>query len=386
MGVNSDDYGKLLLEDLPGIEAWMGIDTAYYRIPNRISYHLNLIGPSTAVDATCASSLVAIHHGRQSLLTGETNLTIIRGVNALYRPGLTKVLDKAGAVSPEGLCRSFDDDSKGYGRGEGAGIVILKRMDDALQDRDNIIAVLKGSAVGQDGRTNRIMAPNGKAQGLVASNALESAGIGPMTIGYVEAHATSTPVGDPVKVTAMSNIYGKGRKQDDPCYIGFIKPNIGHLEAGAGVMGFMKAVMVLNKVIMPPQANLNKLNSRVNWGESGVKVVQEPTRWRDFEVVRRAGICSYGYGGSISHALIEEFPENREKFAAPGYVNGKTKDEMTVLLSSAPQEKRLVPQAEAFSSWVLGDGMIHSLSSIATILATRRGHHDYRSAFIVNSY
>lgn len=114
-----------------------------------------------------------------------------------------------------------------------------------------------------------------------------------------------------------------------------------------------------------------------------MKVVQEPTRWRDFEAVRRAGICSYG---SVSHALIEEFPENREKFAAPRYVNGKTKDEMTVLLLSAPQEKRLVPQAEAFSSWVLGDGMIHSLSSIATTLATRRGHHDYRSAFIVNSY
>lgn len=129
------------LEDLPGVEAWMGIGTAYCGIPNRISYHLDLKGPSTAMDAACASSLVAIHHGRQSLLARETDLAIVGGVNALYGPGLTKVLDKAGAVSPEGLCRSFDDESKGYGRGEGAGIVVLKRMDDALNNQDNIIAV-----------------------------------------------------------------------------------------------------------------------------------------------------------------------------------------------------------------------------------------------------
>lgn len=385
MGVNSDDYGKLLLEDLPGIEAWMGIGTAYCGIPNRISYHLDLMGPSTAVDAACASSLVAIHHGRQSLLAGETNIAIVGGVNALYGPGLTKVLDQAGAVSPEGLCRSFDDESKGYGRGEGVGIVILKRMDDALENRDNIIAILKGSAVAQDGRTNGIMAPNGKAQELVAKIALDAAGVDPLTIGYVEAHATSTPVGDPAEVTAISNIYGKGRKTNEPCYIGSIKPNIGHLEAGAGVMGFMKAVMAVNKGIIPPQANLNKLNSRVNWEEAGVQVVREPTRWRDSEAIRRAGICSYGYGGSVSHALIEEFHNNRENHPAPGSMNGETRDEMTVLLLSAPQEKRIATQAEAFSSWILGEGMKHSLPSIATTLATRRGHHDYRSALIVNS-
>lgn len=385
MGVNSDDYGKLLLEDLSGIEAWMGIGTAYCGIPNRISYHLNLMGPSTAMDAACASSLVAIHHGRQSLLTGETDLAIVGGVNALYGPGLSKVLDKAGAVSPEGLCRSFDDESKGYGRGEGAGIVILKRMDDALQNQDNIVAVLRGSAVGQDGRTNGIMAPNGKAQELVAKKALDAAGIDPMSVGYVEAHATSTPVGDPVEVTAISNVYGKGRKEN-PCLIGSIKPNIGHLEAGAGVMGFIKAVMAVKKGIIPPQANLNKLNSRINWQEAGVQVVREPTKWEETDTLRRAGICSYGYGGTVSHAIVEEFRDNRESFPAPGRVNGETRDEMTILTFSAPQEKRLASQAEELASWILGDGTQHSLSSIATTLATRRGHHDYRAAVIASSY
>ena len=386
MGVNSDDYGKMLLEDLPGIEAWMGIGTAYCGIPNRISYHLDLMGPSTAMDAACASSLVAIHHGRQSLLAGETDLAIVGGVNALYGPGLTKVLDQAGAVSPEGLCRSFDDESKGYGRGEGAGIVVLKRMDDALKNQDNIVAVLKGSAVGQDGRTNGIMAPNGRAQELVAKKALDAAGIDPLSVGYVEAHATSTPVGDPVEVTAMSNVYGKGRKAENPCLIGSIKPNIGHLEAGAGVMGFMKAIMAVNKGIAPPQANLNKLNSRVNWEEAGVQVVREPSQWKDTDTIRRAGICSYGYGGTVSHAVVEEFSDNRERFPAPGRVNGEPKDEMTILTWSAPQEKRLAPQAEALASWILGDGMQLSLSSIATTLATRRGHHDYRAAVVASSH
>ncbi len=386
MGVNSDDYGKLLLEDLPGIEAWQGIGTAYCGIPNRISYHLDLMGPSTAMDAACASGLVAIHHGRQSLMTGETDLAIVGGVNALYGPGLPKVLDKAGAVSPEGLCRSFDDESKGYGRGEGAGIVILKRMDDALKNEDNIVAVLKGSAVGQDGRTNGIMAPNGKAQELVAKKALESANIDPLSVGYVEAHATSTPVGDPVEVTAMSNVYGKGRNPELPCLIGSIKPNIGHLEAGAGVMGFMKACMAVNKGIVPPQAHLNKPNSRINWAEAGVKVVREPTKWKNIDSVRRAGICSYGYGGTVSHAVIEEFSDKREKFPNPGAVNGEVKDEMTILTFSSPQEKRLASQAEALATWILEGGSQQSLSSIATTLATRRGHHDYRAAIVASTH
>ena len=386
MGVNSDDYSKLLLEDLPGVEAWMGIGTAYCGVPNRISYHLDLMGPSTAVDAACASSLVAIHHGRQSLLQGETNIAIVGGVNALYGPGLTRVLDQAGAVSPEGLCRSFDDESKGYGRGEGVGIVILKRMNDALKDDDRILAVLKGSAVAQDGHTNGIMAPNRKAQELVAYNALNVAGIDPSTVGYVEAHATSTPVGDPIETMAISNTYGKGRKADDPVLVGSIKPNIGHLEAGAGVMGFMKAVMAVKKGIVPPQANLNKLNSRINWNESGVRIVREPTRWGASGELRRAGIASYGYGGTVSHAVIEEFPDSTEVLTAHGSLNDSASDSPSILVLSAPQEKRLVTQARQYNSWFSANGVNHSLSSIVTALATRRGHHAYRSAFVVDSH
>ncbi|KAH8585959.1 polyketide syntase 2 [Bisporella sp. PMI_857] len=380
MGVNSDDYSKLLLEDLPGVEAWMGIGTAYCGVPNRISYLLDLRGPSTAVDAACASSLVAIHHGRQSLLTKETDIAIVGGVNALCGPGLTRVLDKAGAISKDGTCRSFDNAANGYGRGEGASVIILKRMVDALRDHDRILAVLKGSAVGQDGRTNGIMAPSGLAQEAVARSAL--ANIDPKTIQYVEAHATSTSVGDPVEITAMSRIYGANRQGIAPCYLGSVKPNVGHLEAGAGAVGFMKAVLALNKGVIPPQANLKKLNEKIDWAASGIQVPFEASSWPETSQPRRAAICSYGYGGSVSHAVIEAYN------AAPEFGDADVEDDgPKILLVSAPQEKRLPGYAKALGEWVASSkGAKFSVSSIASTLAIRRGHHDCRVAFIVSSH
>ncbi|KAJ6163333.1 hypothetical protein N7497_003312 [Penicillium chrysogenum] len=378
-GVNSDDYSKLVLEDLPNVEAWMGIGTAYCGVPNRISYHLNLMGPSTAVDAACASSLVAVHHGVQAIRLRESQVAIVGGVNALCGPGLTRVLDKAGAISSDGSCKSFDDDAHGYARGEGAGALILKSLHRALLDNDNVLAVIKGSAVAQDGKTNGIMAPNAKAQQLAAHTGLNVAGVDPRTVRYVEAHATSTPLGDPTEISAIAEVYGTDRPADDPCYIGSIKPNIGHLEAGAGVMGFIKAVLAIQKGVLPPQANLVKLNSRIDWDNAGVKVVQEATPWPSSDPIRRAGVCSYGYGGTVSHAVIEEFsnilrPDPLDDGAATG---------PGLLLLSGPQEKRLALQAKALREWMTGEGKDHILSEILTTLATRRDHHDYRAALVV---
>lgn len=385
MGVNSDDYSKLLLEDLPGIEAWMGIGTAYCGVPNRISYHMDLIGPSTAVDAACASSLVAIHHGRQAILQGESKIAIAGGVNALCGPGLTRVLDEAGAVSKDGSCMSFDDDAHGYGRGEGAAIVVLKGMADAVADGDNIIAVLKGSAVAQDGHTNGIMAPNGKSQEIVAHKALKASGLEASKVQYVEAHATSTPLGDPTEVSAIANVYGSGRSPESPVLIGSVKSNVGHLEAGAGAVGFIKAALVINKGVLPPQANLKKLNTKIDWKEAGVKVVQEKTEWPESVDTRRAAICSYGYGGTVAHAIIEGHSKANKILseAAETDIESTFPD---ILLMSAPQERRIAVQATEQASWMSSSGTEHDLRSIATTLAMRRGHHDYRAAFVVDSH
>lgn len=378
MGVNSDDYAKLLLEDLPGVEAWMGIGTAYCGVPNRISYLLDLRGPSTAVDAACASSLVAIHHGRQALLQKESDVAIVGGVNALCGPGLTRVLDKAGAISKDGTCRSFDQDAAGYGRGEGAAVIVLKRMSDAVRGKDRILAVLKGSAVGQDGRTNGIMAPNGIAQQAVARTALGD--VDPTTIQYVEAHATSTPVGDPVEIDAMAKVYGGNRKADAPCYVGSVKANVGHLEAGAGAVGFIKAIMSLRNGTVPPQANVTNLR-RLDWDGMGIKVPLEKTTWPQVPHARRAAICSYGYGGTVSHAVIEATPEAAS--FAPTTVDA---DEPRALLLTAPQEKRLPGDAATLGRWLAEAGKEQSLASVAATLATRRGHHDNRVAFVVDGH
>ncbi|KAI2620447.1 6-MSAS [Hypoxylon sp. NC1633] len=389
MGVNSDDYSKLLLEDLPNVEAWMGIGTAYCGVPNRISYHLNLMGPSTAVDAACASSLVAIHHGRQAILAGESKIAITGGVNALCGPGLTSVLDKAGAISPDGSCLSFDDDAHGYGRGEGAAVVVLKKLSNAIREGDNIIAVLKGSAVAQDGRTNGIMAPNAKAQELVARQALQQAKLDPTTIDYVEAHATSTPVGDPVEVSAISAVYGANRENIAPVMVGSVKPNVGHLEAGAGAVGFIKAALAINKAQFPPQANLKKLNSKVDWNKSGIHVVREAAEWlKPSNHPRRAAICSYGYGGTVSHAVIEQSPYNFDVARqARGHSEANDTTDPVLFVISAPQEKRLAAQSGSLAAWLAGaTGQGEDLISIANTLALRRAQHDYRAAFVVQSH
>ncbi|KAF2685876.1 hypothetical protein K458DRAFT_300205 [Lentithecium fluviatile CBS 122367] len=380
MGVDSDDYSRLLLEDLPNIEAWMGIGTTAHGIPNRISYHLDLMGPSAAVDAACASSLVAVNSGRQAILAGESSIAIVGGVNVCLSPALFHMLGSAGALSPDGVCLSFDDDAHGYARGEGAAVLILKRLSHAIRDGDRVLATIKGTAVAQDGKTNGIMAPNAKAQELVARKALKQAGVEPLSVGYIEAHATSTSLGDPTEISAISAVYGAGRSQHVPAVVGSIKPNVGHLEAAAGAISLIKGVLAVSKGLIPPQTRLHKLNTRVDWTKSGLHVPTESMEWREAEGPRRAAICSYGYGGTVSHAIIEQ-----PSFSFP--TAQANEDGPTLLVLSAPQGKqRLAIQSAAQAKWISSAGQSESLKAVAATLAQRRAHHDFRAAFVVSSH
>jgi len=380
IGVDSDDYSRLLLEDLPNIEAWMGIGTTAHGIPNRISYHLDLMGPSAAVDAACASSLVAVNAGRQAILAGESRVAIVGGVNVCLSPALFHMLGAAGALSPDGACLSFDDDAHGYARGEGAAILILKKLSHAVMDGDQVLATIKGSAIAQDGKTNGIMAPNAKAQELVARKALKQAGIDPLTVGYIEAHATSTPLGDPTEVSAISAVYGAGRPIDSPAAIGSIKPNVGHLEAAAGAISLIKAVLAVKKGVIPPQTRLKRLNKKIDWEKSGLHVVQESMNWSDDCGPRRAAICSYGYGGTVSHAIIEQSPHSYSSAA-------HEHDTPTILVLTAPQGKQRLPiQSAALAEWISGPGKNENLRVISSTLAQRRAHHDFRAAFVVSNH
>ena len=372
MGVNSDDYGKLIMEDLPGIDAWTGIGTSLCGIANRVSHLLDLRGPSVALDAACAASLVAVHQACQMLRAGETSLALAGGVSALIGPGLTRVLDEAGATAPDGRCKTFDAAADGYGRGEGAGVVVLKRLADAQRDGDRILAVVRGGATAQDGRTVGIMSPNGAAQADMFRRACQMSGVDPADIGYLEAHGTGTPTGDPTEVAALAEVYGAGRGDQDRCRIGSVKPNIGHLEGGAGVMGLIKTVLALHHETIPPTAGLRHLTDAVDWANSGLRVPTTVEPWARSDTPRRAAVCSYGYGGTIAHVLLEEAPAQQNMTR---HASGPV-----IVPLSARSAQRLARQAEA-----LADHLRAGHQEIAPVSATlwaRRAHEPVRAAVI----
>ncbi|WP_448432022.1 beta-ketoacyl synthase N-terminal-like domain-containing protein [Mycolicibacterium sp. XJ2546] len=376
MGVNSDDYGKLVMEDLPGIEAWTGIGTSLCGIANRVSHLLDLRGPSVALDAACAASLVAVHQACQMLRAGETALALAGGVSALIGPGLTRVLDVAGATAPDGRCKTFDAAADGYGRGEGAAVVVLKRLSDALRDGDHIYAVVRGGAVAQDGRTVGIMSPNGAAQAEMFRRACASADIAPSSVDFVEAHGTGTPTGDPTEVRALSEVYGVDRPADAPCRIGSVKPNVGHLEGGAGIVGLIKAALALHYEAIPPTAGVRSLTSAVDWASSGLRVPTEVEQWKRAEdAPRRAAVCSYGYGGTIAHVLLEEAPQRKPETT-------RTQHHPAVIPVSARSTARLRAQAAALSARLrVGDV---ALPEVAATTWLRRSHEPVRAAVVAD--
>ncbi|MGE0214583.1 beta-ketoacyl synthase N-terminal-like domain-containing protein [Mycolicibacterium sp.] len=375
MGVNSDDYGKLIMEDLPGIEAWTGIGTSLCGIANRVSHLLDLRGPSVALDAACAASLVAVHQACQLLRAGETSLALAGGVSALIGPGLVRVLDEAGATAPDGRCKTFDAAADGYGRGEGAGVVVLKRLADAQRDGDRVLAVIRGGAVAQDGRTVGIMSPNGAAQADMFRLACTASGIEPGSVGYVEAHGTGTPTGDPAEVAALAEVYGAGRADDDRCRIGSVKPNVGHLEGGAGVIGLIKAVLALHHEQIPPTAGLRTLNPAIDWQGSGLRVPTAAEAWPRTDTPRRAAVCSYGYGGTIAHVLLEEAPLNIA--TAPPRSAGPV-----MVPLSARSTERLRRGAAALAAHLRDTA--EPTARVAAALWRRGGHESVRAAVLAD--
>lgn len=377
MGVNSDDYGKLIMEDLSGIEAWTGIGTSLCGIANRVSHLLDLRGPSVALDAACAASLVAVHQACQMLRAGETSLALAGGVSALIGPGLTRVLDVAGATAPDGRCKTFDAAADGYGRGEGAGVVVLKRLADAVRDGDHVYAVVRGGAIAQDGRTVGIMSPNGDAQADMFRRACESAGVPPESVDFIEAHGTGTPTGDPTEVRALASVYGVGRPADAPCRIGSVKPNVGHLEGGAGVVGLIKAALALHHETIPPTAGVTTLTPAVDWANSGLRVPTEAESWpRSDAAPRRAAVCSYGYGGTIAHVLLEEAPN-------PVQVEAQRPQRLPVVIPvSARSTTRLGAQAGALVDHLRE--CAPALDRVAAAMWTRRSHEPVRAAVVAD--
>ncbi|MFH8803404.1 beta-ketoacyl synthase N-terminal-like domain-containing protein [Streptomyces sp. NPDC017936] len=378
VGVGSDDYGRRLLEDLARIEAWTGIGSALCATANRISHSLDLRGPSLAVDTACSSSLVAVHLARRSLLCGESDVALAAGVNLMVAPGLSVTLDRAGATSPDGRSKPFDASADGYGRGEGAGVLVLKRLSDAERAGDRVLAVIRGSGVSQDGRTAGIMAPNGEAQADLLRRTYTQCGIAPDTVDYVEAHGTGTVAGDPLEAGALAAVFGAGRPQDGPCLIGSVKGNIGHLEAGSGIAGMIKTILALVHEEIPPSGRFSTPNPRIPWEESGLRVTRELTPWRRGGRPRRAGVSSFGYGGTIAHVVLEEAPVRPEPPAASG--DDPALPHLFPL--SGRSGTALRQDAAALADWLDGPGAGVPLAALAQDLGARRSHLERRVAVV----
>jgi acyl transferase domain-containing protein len=251
---------------------------------------LNLRGPSLAVETSCSSSLVAIHLACRSLNSAESDLCLVGAVNLMLSPEQTITYSQARMMAPDGRCKTFDARADGYVRGEGSGIVVLKRLCDAVRDRDQIQSVIRGTAVNQDGRSNGLTAPNGPSQQAVIRKALESAGVEPAQISYVEAHGTGTPLGDPIEVKSLKAVLLKGRRLDQPCWLGSVKTNIGHLEAAAGMAGLLKVVLSLQHQIIPPHLHLQHLNPLISLEDTPFVIPTKLQPWLGETGERLAGI------------------------------------------------------------------------------------------------
>lgn len=306
VGVSAHDYLQLQTEDIHSITAYTGTGGAHCIAANRLSYFWDLHGPSLAIDTACSSSLVAVHQAVTSLRSGECSLAIAGGVNAVLTPHLTVGLSKAKMMSPDGSCKVFDGDANGYVRGEGCGVVILKRMSDALADGNRIFAVIRGSAVRQDGKSNGLTAPNRLAQESVIRSALRDANLSPSAVSFVEAHGTGTALGDPIEVEAIRNVYS-GRKADNSCRIGSVKANIGHLESAAGMAGLIKTILAMNNGIIPGNTRLRTLNPLIDIGGTPMIISPDSAIWEQNNGIRTAGVSSFGFGGTIAHTIVSEF-------------------------------------------------------------------------------
>jgi thioester reductase-like protein len=308
VAIGNHDYCRLLTKDLAGITAYDGTGNTLCIAANRISYAFNLRGPSLVVETACSSSLVAVHYACQSLREQESNLCIVGGVSLMLSPEPNITYSHARMMAADGRCKTFDAKADGYVRGEGAGVAVLKRLTDAVQDGDRILAVIHGSAVNQDGLSNGLTAPNGPAQQAVIRQALANAGVNAHQISYVEAHGTGTSLGDPIEFKALKAVLMPDRPEDRPCWLGAAKTNVGHLEAAAGMVGLIKVALSLYHQEIPPHLHLQQINPYISLADTTFQIPQTPVSWPEVAGGRWAGLSSFGFGGTNAHTILGAAP------------------------------------------------------------------------------
>jgi acyl transferase domain-containing protein len=308
MGICSNDYAwKLVKQDTAEIDIYLGSGNAYSPVAGRVSYLLDIHGPSLAIDTACSSSLTSTHVAINSIRIGECDVAIVGGIQRYLSPEYWMNLCKSRILSPDGKCKSFSDDANGYVRGEGCGVIVLKRLSQAKADNDRIHAIIPGSATCQDGKTSGLTVPNGASQQAAIKSALKNAQLTIDDIDYLEAHGTGTPIGDPIEINAIGNLFKK-RKKD--ILVGTVKSNIGHLEGSAGIAGLIKVVLALKNKKIPKNLHFSTPSKKIAWDNMPVKIVTELTDWiASGSKPRLAGVSSFGFEGVNTHVILQEYED-----------------------------------------------------------------------------
>ncbi len=391
VGLYIHDYQHIQLDSSArnSISAQVTTGTAMSIAANRISYIFDFHGPSMALDTACSSALVAVHLACQSIWNGESTQALAGGVNAILKPDMTIGMSKASMLSPDGRCKSFDAGANGFARGEGAGIVVLKPLSEAIADGDPIYAVIRGSAVNQDGHTNGITVPNGQAQEAVLRSAYREAGVLPEQVEYVEAHGTGTAVGDPIEAKALGSVLGKNRDPEKACIIGSVKTNIGHLESAAGIAGLIKAALILKHGQIPPNLHFETPNPKITFEELRLRVPQKlEVLPKNSPGLRHVGVNSFGFGGTNAHVVLEEIKIESETRPQPQGERETVKEGEARLLplsARSPEALKAVAQKTRDFLTAQASNPDVNLSDICYTASLRRGHHDHRLALVGDS-
>jgi len=376
VGIGQNDYARLQLNagDLSQISRFDGTGNGFCFAPGRLSHFLGIRGPSLALDTACSSSLVAAHLACQSLRSHECDVALAAGVQLILSPEVTTFLCRAGALAPDGRCKTFDSSANGFGRGEGAGSVVLKRLDDAQAAGDFIWAVIRGSATNHDGPSSGLTVPSPKAQVLLLQNALRASRLTAEDIGLIEAHGTGTPIGDPIEIEALTSVFGKRK---EPLWLGSAKTNHGHLEAAAGIAGLIKSALCLHHGQVPPHLHFQELNPSIPPSSFHFQIARTLEPWHS-QTVRRAGVSSFGFGGTNAHVVLEAAPPQ-----TPRHSSQEAPDLGLLLLSAKTQTALQSLAGRLAEHWQQNPDL--SVLSVCQTAARGRSHFKHRLALIVNS-
>ncbi|MET9887840.1 SDR family NAD(P)-dependent oxidoreductase, partial [Streptomyces sp. NPDC006430] len=378
VGAGVGEYGKYRQGGAPDTYTLTGTLPSFNA--GRLSYHLGLQGPALSVDTACSSSLVALHLACEALRSDECELALAGGVQVLADPGAFIALSRSHALAPDGRSKTFSAEADGYGRGEGVGILALMRLSDAQAQNRTVLGVIRATAINHDGASSGITAPNGTSQQKVIRTALESAGLAPADVDYVECHGTGTSLGDPIEVQALAAVYGEGRTPGRELGLGTAKSVIGHLESAAGVAGVCKMLASFRQDALPATLNSSPRNPNIAWDELPVRVVDSLTPWeRDLSRPRRAGVSAFGLSGTNAHVVIEEPP------AAAPETETETKTEVTAssypVVVSGRDEVALREQAGRWADWLEGRSEV-SVADVAVTAARHRSHFESRASVV----